>query len=517
MSERGRIVSIFAAVAIVAGGGAYYFFKIYQPKEALEGARADVTAWEERFTAARSCLLGPKPASSKTSEALAIREMSPDPWDRGGCTPLISKLSRGEAAQTGIADIEQAWNELDHAATKAAQAFALHVGSSTTLTKDPLPAALDALDASRAKLRMAAQMPQAAQIGKALVPAQIIPIHNGESPVTKLEIDALPSAHGIILYGSTASREVEVALTAGAAPQVGRVAAGSIRAVPDASWGATTGEGEIHAGAFDAEGGMPGATALPLVGSHRVSVAAAGGTPTDGVIVYGGDFQLAIAHAHEGAITADSPLRIVTGVTGTDTDGRIALVWMTGDREVHARILKPGGDEPIVELTEVVSPGTKPAQKMQRPDPTSAPCLTRDRAWIMFNNEIVAFGGGKPAVKLPGPGTLIGCTQDAAVMRSFTDASYILCSETCRTVKLPGAPTLATIAVVNGKLVAVAEHGSVLAIWREDAEPAYFGLPEQAAPVLAHEWGAMGLSDGKVLDVIARGDKTFVVLRVPAI
>jgi hypothetical protein len=152
---------------------------------------------------------------------------------------------------------------------------------------------------------------------------------------------------------------------------------------------------------------------------------------------------------------------------------------------------------------------------MLRPDVTSAPCLTRDRAWIMIGPSILSFGGGKPAVKLDAQGTLIGCTPEAAVLRNGD--SYTICGETCRTAKLPGAPTLATIAVVGGKLVAVAEHGSVLAVWREDVPPAFFGLPEQATPVLAHEWGAMGLTDGKVLDVLARGDKTFVVVRIPAI
>ncbi|MDB4954561.1 MAG: hypothetical protein JWO36_2130 [Myxococcales bacterium] len=520
-SERGRVVLIFAAVAVIGGAAAYYFFKIYQPKQALEAAQGDIAAWDDRYIAARRCLLGPTPASSKTSEALAMREMSPDPWDRGGCTPLISKLSRGDAPQTGIADIEQAWGTVDHAATKAAQAFALHVGSSTTLEHDPLPSALDTLDAARVGLRAAAKLPAAEQAGKALQAAQIIPIMNSDAPITKLEIDALPSAHGIVLFGNTASREVEVALTAGGAPQVGRVAPGSIRAAPDTSWGATAGQGSIRAGAFDAEGAMPTPTTLPLPGTREVSIAAAGGTPTHGVVVYGGDAQLAIAHAHEGSITADSPLRsIATGITSTDADGRVALVWTTADRELHARILKPTGDEPIVELTDTVTPHVKIAENLVRPLPTSAPCLTGDRGWVMFGTSIVSFGGGKPAAKLEAPGALLGCTLDAALVRrndtSEPEPSWQICTDTCRTAKLPGAPTLATIAVVGGKLVAVAAHGSVLAVWHEDAPPTYFGLPEAATPVLAHEWGAMGMTDGKVLDVIARGDKTFVVIRIPA-
>ena len=167
-SERGRVILIFAVVAIVAGGAGYYFFKIYRPTEIRHAAQDEITGWETRFTAARACLLGPHPGSSKTSEARAIREMAPDPWDRGSCTPLISKLSRGETPDSrgSARAVEAAWNDLDHTATKAALAFATHVGSSTTLKLDPLPAALDALDVARGKLRAAAELPTAAETGK---------------------------------------------------------------------------------------------------------------------------------------------------------------------------------------------------------------------------------------------------------------------------------------------------------------------------------------------------------------
>ena len=36
MSERGRVVGIFAVVALVAGGAGFYYFKIYQPAQALK-------------------------------------------------------------------------------------------------------------------------------------------------------------------------------------------------------------------------------------------------------------------------------------------------------------------------------------------------------------------------------------------------------------------------------------------------------------------------------------------------
>src|SRR5262249_25653525 len=127
MTDRSRVVLIFAAVAILGGGAGFYFFKIYQPAQELKAAQDEINGWEARYQGARDCLLGKSPGSSKTSEALAIHEMAPDPWDRGKCTPLISKLSRGVSNDSGIDRIETAWTDLDKAAHKAALAFATHV------------------------------------------------------------------------------------------------------------------------------------------------------------------------------------------------------------------------------------------------------------------------------------------------------------------------------------------------------------------------------------------------------
>src|SRR5437868_9364905 len=127
MSQGGRIALIFVGVAAIAGGAGYYFLKNYRPQQVLQDAQAQVTDWETRWTAARSCLLGAKPGSSRTSEAIAIRELTPDPWDRKSCTALIAKLTRGDMPGTGLDAVENAWVEVDRAATKAATAFATHI------------------------------------------------------------------------------------------------------------------------------------------------------------------------------------------------------------------------------------------------------------------------------------------------------------------------------------------------------------------------------------------------------
>jgi hypothetical protein len=536
MSDRGRAVVIFGAVALVAAGAGFYFFKIHQPAQRLEEARAEIATWEARYQDARDCLLGKTPGSSKTSEALAIREMTPDPWERGKCTPLVSKLSRGITNDTGVEPVEAAWTELDQAARTAALAFAKHVASSTTLADDPLPKGLDELDAARDKLRTAAKLPATTQTGTPLAPAQIIDLVDGKEPVTEVIVNTLPSAHGFVSFGKTASREVQIVIETGGAAKVGRVGPGSMRAVPDPSWGATagplvletkkprTGAGELAAGAMDVEGVIASPatlaikTPVPPAGNMfagdelaagdrigTVTLAAVAGTPAEGVVVYGAYQRLVVARGKAGAFTAGTPIEIDVATASADLDGRVAVVWST-PAKVHKALLVTTSGEEAFELPDSFQ---------------GAPCLTKDRIWVMgSSNELFAFGGGKPLARLPVPpySGLQGCTTNAAIVRKRSKAREVaICTNECRTVMMPsGAPDLATVTEVGGKLRAIAAHGGVVGVWSEDKPPVFYALPMQAKPVLSQEWPAMAMSSGKTIDVIARGAKTFVVVRIPA-
>jgi len=505
MSERGRVVLIFAAVLLLAGGAGFYFFKIYRPAKDLENARAEIAGWELRWQAARDCLLGKSPGSAKTSEALAIHEMAPDPWDRGKCTPLISKLTRGESVDSGVPAIETAWEALDKAAQDAAKAFAQHVGSSTTLVADPLPSALDALDTARSNLRTAATLPAAERAGGRLPTAQIVQLLDGTDPVTSLEIDAIPSSRGMVLFGKTANRLIQLMLTTGGSPQVARIGPTALRGVPDTSWGAVAAEGEVQAGPFDGEGAPSTWASLKL--ADRSTVAAVIGSRTLGTIVYGTPTQLYVAHAKDGAVTADPAIDIAWAMASTDVDGRAVVLWQSSkDKKYQARIIKPGDDGAIAELPEALS---------------GQPCLTKDRAWVQSNREVFSFGGGQPLFRKEASGDftkLQGCSADAALFRDVAVPKMLyICADDCRKVQVPpGAPETAATTVVRGKLVAIAAHNGVLGVWREGGQPTFYSMPEAAQPVLAQELTAMAMTDGKVIDIIARGAKTFVVIRIPA-
>ncbi len=537
MSDRGRVVLIFGVVALIAGGAGFYFFKIYQPQQQLEGARAEIATWEARYQDARACLLGKSPGSTRTSEALAIREMAPDPWDRGKCTPLVSKLSRGVANDTGVEAVEAAWGDVDKTAQAAALAFAKHVGSSTTQTEDPLPAALDALDAARARLRTAAKLPAITQTGTPLSPAQIVHLVDGADPVTDLTIDAVPSAHGLVVFGRTDNHGVQITLPTGGTPTVTRVGPGSIRGVPDASWGASAGRlvargkgktqdstGTLAVGAMNDEGAIATPVSLTVtapVFAHgnafddvdvepgeevgSIMLAAVSGTLADGALVYGAYQTLVVAHAKAGAVTPDSPIAIDVATTSTDVDGRVAIVRTASDKSNRALVLEPARQDAF-ELPASFA---------------GAPCMTADRVWVMANApEVFSFGGGRPLARVPVAGFsgLQGCTSDAAIVRRRNQPREVeICSDVCRKVNVPsGAPESAAVTAVGGKLRAIAAHGGVLGVWSEDKPPVFYALPAQAHPVLAHGWPAMAMTDGKVIDVIARDATSFVVIRVPA-
>ena len=511
-----RVIPAFAIVGALVAGCIYYFFGVVRPRQASAEAREEITAWEERYAAARECILGKQPASSKTSEALAIREMNGDTRSLKTCTPLVGHLARNGTIDTAIDDVEAAWTALDRAATHAANAYATHVATTVVLAKDdPLPGALDALDAARVALRAAADMPPLAPVGPALPVADIAPFPDVDGQrVDTLELAGVPSAHGVVAFGKTAKGgDVQVVLAPGARPIALRVAPGGVRGVPDTSWGAIgLADGTVLVGAMTSDGAIAQPTKLALVpaGAKGTTVVTHGSTPTmsiaavagsldHGVVVYGDAIEVGIARVEHGVATAEPARSIDVAIAAADVDGRAAAAWAYHGRSV-ARLI--AADAFPIDL---------PA------GPIAQLCLTRDQAWL----DNVHFGSGAPGVieQLPFH-ELVGCTADAAIQRgrsSVDELDYAVCTPKCRSpIHLAGAPERAAITVVDGKLVAIASYAGVLGVWREDAPPSFFALPRRVRPVLAHEWPAAALTDGKTIDIVARGDDRFVVIRIPA-
>src|SRR5689334_14630968 len=127
MAARGRVAIVAVIGVLVALGlGGFLYTRSVRSNE-LRRAQAEVTRWESRWWAARECILGKLPASAKIREALAIHEMVPGPWEPAKCSKLVASLTRGDAPDSGIDEIEAAWHKLDKVATAAAQAYTLHI------------------------------------------------------------------------------------------------------------------------------------------------------------------------------------------------------------------------------------------------------------------------------------------------------------------------------------------------------------------------------------------------------
>jgi hypothetical protein len=503
----GRPILVVAVVAVIAAGGGYYYFGVFRPNQVKAAARDEVSAWEKRWSTARGCLLGAAPRSAKTSEALAIHELEPDPWDRGACTGLMAKLTRGDAPDSGIRAVEIAWRELDHAASKAAAAFAEHVTAGTPRPDDPLPAALDALDAARASLRAIVGLPVETQAGPPLLAAaQLVPF--GSDSLGDLEAAVVPDASGFTTVATVAGHLVQVSVPAGGSPRVVRAPVNG-RVATDGTWGAAVdATGQLVAGAIDATGTITPAATLKLPPAFAAvpQVTFASGTLADGLIgltAMGADTMPAhaLATVHGPTIAIDpafGELRML------DTAGHAMIVTHTKtDKHPKARLIGYG--------TGVAAPLA---------DDVGDGCFDGSRAWLFGVDMLYAFDGTSPtAAAYPKTGGfMIGCTPDGVVYVNSADergpTQRTLCSPTCHTVRFPDRVAKGAVTSVGGKLVGVRVYGGVLEVWRESGAATFYAMP---MGTMYTEIERIAYTNGKVIGVIVR-DATdhYAVAYVPA-
>jgi len=513
MSEKGRIAAIFGAVAVVAGGGLYYFFKVHTPKQQRAAAQAEIAAWEKRLDAARSCLFGATPASGDSGEALAVRELTPDPWDRGTCTQLIARLNRGVADDTGLLPVEHAWMSIDRAAAKVASSFATHVDpfgeAPANRRKDsPLPAALLELDAAHADLRKAAGMepPPTATLPR-LPAAELIRLAHGEDRVKSLDDWWIPSAGGSIAFGSTTKGQVQLVLVPGSAPKLAAVPHRALRAVPDLAWGTAGMAEQIEIAPVDDSGAFGAMTSVPVSGSPRVLAAV--GTATAGLVVaYAEETGVVLVRSSGGAFTAAPPIPGTRAGATADPSGRVLVAW-SGVPPTRDGARQLESDEPGPLLYSFISRGdAAPVPVELGTGYPQSMCLTDTLGWVQTHGHLRSFDGTTAGEHMLPGHELVACTRDAALAIDYEGMRYSVCNPSCEPVEITGlrATTVATVA--NGKVHAVRTRGRVLGVWRQSLPPKFFALPEKITPVQA-------TSDGKVLDVLATTESGAVIARVP--
>ncbi|HVK89754.1 MAG TPA: hypothetical protein VM513_36785 [Kofleriaceae bacterium] len=513
MNDRARLALILGGIAAVVGG-AVYILKVHLPNRERGIAQGEIEAWEQRLTAARTCLLGANPASSDSAEALSVRELSPDLWDKS-CTSLIGKLTRsaGEATgeETGIPAVEQAWEDIDKAATRAARAFATHVDPFGEKFEDrgkpsPLPTALKELDSAHAALRAAAGMsPPRSVTGPKLPKAELIAITDGTEPVTKLDETTIASAGGAIIIGGVSakdtmvgSRGVEVVVVPGAAPKLARVGYGSTGALPDLTWGASALETQLVVGPVTAEGAITPSVMLdtkdPVVGVYATA-----GKLGDGVVAYRAAANLGFARATGGGAFAltDKPVLVESVAAAGDVTGRAAVAWSDYSGALTGALLVDGTELKPLPL------GSGRA--------TSA-CLTKAHAWAGEMPQFVRFDATAAQPHLMNGYALYACGDDHALFqKSGLPGEYAVCTESCRQATIKGLRHAAVSGLVGDRVVAALAHRGVVGVWSEASAPAFYTFPGvNFEPAVAH-------SNGKVLDLVGLVDGKAAILRLPIV
>ena len=504
-NDRTKVILMFVAVAVAAAGGIFYYFKIHAPKQRLADAQAEIIAWDARWIEMRSCLLGTSPGSSKVSEALAIRELSPDPWERKTCTQLVSQLSRGEATDTRVPAVEEAWRVLDKAAGKVAVSFVSHVdpgGDAMRKKPDPLPVALDELEAAYGALRTAAELGpvKAPMDTKPLPAATIVPVQFDGKRILSVQEPYVTSRAGMLAFGTVDGAEVQFQLTAGKPPAVTAVGAGMQRAIPEGSWGARALPDAIELGPLDAKGVMASPIKLDLPGPTQVLAVV--GAWADAVVVYGAGNQLVVARCKAGACTPETPYTVRSMAFATDAaTGYTLLVWTDDKSMMSALHLDPAALD------------TKPDEIGFQGFPKLM-CLAADSAWLQYTLEAnvytVELRKGSHVGAPDDEHALMGCSPGGAVLyKDFGEPSYRRCAKgRCEAATPKAQKHRVPVAVTPAGIVGVEARGAVLAV-RKGGPTDFYAVPNGLVPLVA-------MTDGNTLDVLAWTADGLVIARASA-
>lgn len=526
MSERGngKIIAIVAVFLAAIGGAAYWFFGIRAKNVQRDAAQAEIVAWETRLAAARECLFGPKPASSDSGEAFAVRELTPDVWDRSTCTKLVGALARGVADDTGILPVEHAWMTLNRAAAKTATAFAVSKDPYGKTAADErrgvsdLPDALRELDKAHAELRQAATMPPPPTVAIAPLPAaQIVPLLLDGAEITNVDMFPRPSAGALVTWGVTKDSAVQITLVPGATPILERVPALTMRGLAPArgsSWGAAELGGSIVVGAIDDKGAF---TTPQTISPTRGALLAAVGPFDDSLVAFVSADDLVFAHGKGSppSFTLDKPIRFVVSQSALDPiAGRTLIVW--------SEMVEPARNNPetlnMASLVGTIVQDGSPIQTIALGfgDPHSG-CLSRRHAYVHTSNrEIVRFDAtGAMPLPVGENFTLWGCGAGGALLMEGGTTRFSVCDDAgCRLVDLRGARPSKIATLAGDHVISVAVRERVLAVWSEKAAPVFYRLPEKVVPRKV-------ISDGKTIDVLGESGTEgkplhYVLVRVPA-
>jgi hypothetical protein len=319
----------------------------------------------------------------------------------------------------------------------------------------------------------------------------------------------MPTMGGVIAFGTSEGRELQMTLLPGAPPVVKPVGNGVLRTVPEAAWGAAGGPEQLLVGALDDSGNLAQGTqgssgdrrALKVEGRGRVFAVA--GNAEDGLVVGGGESSLVVVRSQGGKLLAEKPVTIEQLAFAMDPAGRVMVAYNDeASGKLHGFVAHGGAPIKPLELGETQAGGA---------------CLTSKRGWIAgpeggAGAPIVSFDVETGAVT---PQTweqhdLLGCSAGAALLQKRNASSFVVCSDQCRVAVLQGMRPTKIATLAADEVVSVAHRDRLLGVWREKGPPRYFLLPEMLRSA------QLALSDGKVIDIVAEVAAGMVIVRVPA-
>ena len=508
-----RLVLMFVGLALLLGGGIYYVFGVHSPKRDTRLASEEIERWEVRAAKVRTCLLGATPASPSAAEAMAIRDLSNNPPEFKKCTALISELSRGNAEDTGLKEVESEWRSINSAASGVANSFS-HLFDPGTAAHEraivDLGDALDLLALRHRDLRNAAEMdPPASTAGPQLAKAELIPF--GTKKRTKLTAWLRPSTGGMVVIVDNTGAMQQIVLVPGEAPKRAPARPGVRPSVTDGAWGMKAAKTQLAIGRLTSDGDIESENdsniGEPVVDSQ---VLFAVGALDDGAIAYVVELEnktplVSIGRTRRaGLVEAIGPLGFEGGTPQDAEDYSFAIAppsrglvaWSAGGK-LRATIVRPNTpisiDKPGFKVTEL---GTGHAGQA---------CLSATHGWVANGDRFISFddNGATPHV-LPGH-ELIGCDATSVLLRQ-AGHRYAVCDNACRIVELAAGGD-AVPGLAGGAAIAVASRQHVIAVWREKAEPRYFALPSAFKPKLVH-------GTAKVIDVIGEGEDGLAIARI---
>lgn len=525
-----RMLLVIAAIAAVAGVAVFKVVRTRAPGRNYDAAKAEIERWEERANKVRSCLLGTTPTSPIAAEALAIRDISNNPPDFKACTASISALSRGEAPDTGIKEVEDEWRALTKAIGGVANSFA-QVLVNKAHAVDELGDALDTLDVAHSNLRQAAEMdpPPTGRNAKAsLAETELIMI--GTAKKSKLSAWLRPSAGGMVALVEGAGRPAQqLVLVPGQPPKRTPYKADVRPSITDPAWGAQAATGDLAHGKLMADGSVEKAASKPITDKAMPSILFTLGSAADGAIAYLTDTasetpKLAVARVGAAGFEPGAPIETDDYAFALDPPNRGLVAWSTKNT-LHGQLVELTRTGTVQagsgSATTVALPHAKPIELGAGHSGLS--CLSRRHGWIASSEQLFAFDDKEKLSVEMRDHELVGCDASAVLMRE-AGHRYSVCGVTpvrvlpktgpgavipaklvCRVVELPAGPD-ALPGLSSGKAIAVAARQRVLAVWKEGAEVRYFVMPVAFKPKLVQ-------ATEKIVDLLGETDDGLAILR----